>query len=55
MLLDPRCESEKISAVAYDSGFGDLSYFYRMFRRRFGAAPADIRAQSRGQPPRTLM
>ena len=47
--FDPRCGSEKISVVAYDSGFGDLSYFNRWFRGRFGGAPADIRAQS-GRP-----
>ena len=55
MLLDPRRESEKISVVAYDCGFGDVSYFNRMFRRQFGAAPSDIRAQARMQPPKTLM
>ncbi len=55
MLLDPRRESEKISAVAYDCGFGDVSYFNRMFRRQFGAAPSDVRAQARAQPPKTLM
>jgi len=37
----------KITAVAYDVGFGDLSYFYRVFRRRFGATPSDIRAQAK--------
>jgi AraC-like DNA-binding protein len=41
--------------VAYDCGFGDVSYFNRMFRRQFGAAPSDIRAQARTQPPKTLM
>jgi AraC-like DNA-binding protein len=55
MLLDPRRESEKISVVAYDSGFGDVSYFNRMFRRHFGAAPSDIRAQARAMPLKTLM
>lgn len=53
LLLDPRRESEKISVVAYDSGFGDVSYFNRMFRRQFGATPSDIRAQVR--TPKTLM
>jgi AraC-like DNA-binding protein len=55
LLTDPRRESEKISVVAYDSGFGDVSYFNRIFRRHFGAAPSDIRAQARQQPPKTLM
>jgi AraC-like DNA-binding protein len=29
MLVDPRRDGEKISAVAYDCGFGDVSYFNR--------------------------
>ena len=29
--------------IAYDVGFGDLSYFNRVFRRRYGATPSDIR------------
>ena len=44
---DPRRAGEKISAVAYDCGFGDVSYFNRAFRRHYGAAPSDVRAQAR--------
>ena len=32
-----------IGAVAYSCGFGDLSYFNRTFRRRFGLTPTDLR------------
>jgi AraC-like DNA-binding protein len=32
-----------ITAIAFDAGFGDLSYFNRTFRRRYGATPSDIR------------
>jgi AraC-like DNA-binding protein len=32
-----------ISAIAFNCGFGDLSYFNHSFRRRFGATPTDIR------------
>lgn len=46
-LLDQRFDSEKISSIAYDCGFSDVSYFNRMFRRSFGAAPTDIRAERR--------
>jgi AraC-like DNA-binding protein len=46
MLSDPR-HGEGISTIAYDCGFGDLSYFNRVFRRRFGTAPSDVRAQAR--------
>jgi AraC-like DNA-binding protein len=45
-LTDPRREGEKISAVAWDSGFGDVSYFNRAFRRRYGVAPSDVRAKA---------
>jgi AraC-like DNA-binding protein len=47
LLGDPRRRDEKISAVALDCGFGDVSYFNRMFRRHYGAAPSDVRAQAR--------
>jgi AraC-like DNA-binding protein len=54
-LLDPRHAGEKISVVAYDCGFGDLSYFNRVFRRHYGAAPSDVRAQVRQDLPDNLM
>jgi AraC-like DNA-binding protein len=34
-----------ISTVAYELGFGDLSYFNRTFRRRFGTTPSSMRGQ----------
>ena len=43
MLRDTRMAGRSISAIAYDVGFGDLSYFNRAFRRRYGATPSDIR------------
>ena len=33
LLSDPRRAVQKISTVAFDAGFGDLSYFNRTFRR----------------------
>ena len=33
----------KVSDIAYSSGFNDLSYFHRCFRRRFGMTPADAK------------
>ena len=46
-LANPRRSHESIAAVAYDCGFGDLSHFNRSFRRRFGVAPSDVRAEAR--------
>jgi AraC-like DNA-binding protein len=41
------CESHlnhmAISTIAYDVGFGDLSYFNRRFRRHYGLTPREIR------------
>ena len=46
-LTDPAASGVKISTIAYDLGFGDLSYFNRSFRRRYGATPSDVRAAVR--------
>jgi AraC-like DNA-binding protein len=42
-LRNPRFTARTISSVAHDAGFGDLSYFNRTFRRRYGIAPSDAR------------
>jgi len=47
MLIDPRRAGEKISTIAFDSGFGDVSYFNRVFRQRFGETPSAIRVTAR--------
>lgn len=53
MLSDPQFADRNISAVAFDVGFGDLSYFNREFRRRYAATPTDIRqAAMRTDPSR---
>jgi AraC-like DNA-binding protein len=46
MMTDPRYADHRVSAIAFAAGFGDLSYFNRTFRRRFGATPSDLRAQA---------
>jgi len=43
LLLDPRNSWRKVSDIAHSSGFSDLSYFNRVFRRRFGVPPSEIR------------
>jgi AraC-like DNA-binding protein len=47
LLTAPHVAQQAISAVAYDSGFGDLSHFNHTFRRRYGATPSDVRAAAR--------
>ncbi len=44
MLTDARFADLTIAAIAYDTGFTDLSTFNRAFRRHFGATPSDVRA-----------
>jgi AraC-like DNA-binding protein len=46
LLRDPQRGSARIATIAYECGFGDLSYFNRAFRRRFGLTPSDMRAAS---------
>lgn len=43
MLRNPRLAARSIGSIAYDAGFGDLSYFNRTFRRHYNATPSDIR------------
>lgn len=50
MLTGPRYSAWTISRIAFDCGFGDLSYFNRRFRIRYGATPSDIRAGALGEP-----
>ena len=47
LLVDSRQRARSISAIAFEAGFDDLSYFNRCFRRRYGATPTDIRAAAR--------
>ncbi|WP_342726750.1 AraC family transcriptional regulator [Bradyrhizobium sp. B097] len=47
LLTDPRRHDRNISSIAFEAGFGDLSYFNRAIRRRYGATPSEIRATPR--------
>jgi AraC-like DNA-binding protein len=47
MLRDQRYAASTIASVAFAVGFGDLSYFHRAFRRRFGKTPSDMRFEAR--------
>jgi AraC-like DNA-binding protein len=46
MLADRRYAHLNIAQVAQECGFGDVSHFNRVFRRRFGATPSDVRGQA---------
>ena len=49
LLGDPRYADRNVSAIAFAAGFGDLSYFNRVFRARYGATPSDVRAEGKAQ------
>ena len=46
ILTDPSRRSWTISEIAFEAGFGNLSYFNRVFRRAFDATPSDLRAKA---------
>jgi AraC-like DNA-binding protein len=45
MLRDPRYDGCTVETIACDSGFGDISYFNRCFRRLYGVTPKEVRKQ----------
>ncbi len=45
MLRDGNRMDHTVSAIAFGVGFGDLSYFNRTFKKRFGATPREIRTR----------
>jgi AraC-like DNA-binding protein len=47
LLGDPAFADHGIGDIALRAGFGDLPYFTRSFRRRFGITPSDAREQAR--------
>ena len=44
LLTDPRERARRISDVALEAGFSDISHFNRLFRSRFGDTPGGTRA-----------
>jgi AraC-like DNA-binding protein len=46
MLSDPRLLDRSVTSIAFEVGFGNLSYFNRLFRRHYGATPSDVRASA---------
>jgi AraC-like DNA-binding protein len=47
LLCDPFHAGRAIGAIAYECGFGDLSYFYRVFRQHYGGTPSDVRGAAK--------
>ena len=43
MLAEPGLRHRTISAIAFEVGFGNLSYFNRAFRRHFGMTSTEAR------------
>src|SRR5580698_8625403 len=48
MLFDTQRSDRTIAAIAFAAGFSDLSHFNRVFRRRFGMTPSEVRHAGRG-------
>ena len=46
LLTAQRGSKVRISDIALQSGFSDVSYFNRLFRSRFGETPRDVRAEA---------
>jgi AraC-like DNA-binding protein len=51
LLRDPLNRWRKVSDLAHSAGFPDISYFNRMFRRRFGVTPSDMRGDGLANHP----
>jgi len=48
LLIAPHGCSKRISDVALQAGFSDISHFNRLFRSRFGDTPKGVRADAHG-------
>jgi len=42
-LLDPAWDHLRVIDIAVDAGFPDVTHFHRVFRRRYGCTPAEVR------------
>ncbi len=48
LLTERRHNTSRISDIALQVGFSDVSHFNRLFRRRFGNSPSGVLSQYRG-------
>lgn len=51
-MIEQPDEPRPISTIAYEVGFGDLSYFNRAFRLRYGRPPSALRRMRTEEPDR---
>jgi AraC-like DNA-binding protein len=51
-LTDRRYLHLAIIDIAFEAGFGDVSHFHRVFRRRFGETPSAVRTAAMGPEQR---
>ena len=57
LLIEPHGSARRISDIALEVGFSDISHFNRLFRTRFGVSPRSVRgaggmrAESRDADP----
>jgi AraC-like DNA-binding protein len=49
LLTAPAHNNLKVADIALASGFSDISYFNRAFRRRYGDTPSGVRRASTSQ------
>lgn len=47
LLRDPRLAGQTVAALALTAGFGDISWFNQVFRRRFGMTPSEMRVDEK--------
>jgi AraC-like DNA-binding protein len=48
LLTEPHTGTQRISDIALEVGFSDVSHFNRLFRARFGNSPRGVRTAGRG-------
>ncbi|WP_024517974.1 AraC family transcriptional regulator [Bradyrhizobium sp. Tv2a-2] len=48
LLIEPRGGARRISDIALEVGFSDISHFNRLFRARFGYSPRHVRSAGNG-------
>jgi AraC-like DNA-binding protein len=47
LLIEPHGGAQRISDIALEVGFSDISHFNRLFRGRFGVSPRGVRSAGR--------